>query len=63
MAVWAVAWVGSKPIASLADGTLAGLLGVRPTGVLLALPALAPALVLVLCPTFGRRLAIQRIRL
>lgn len=57
MAAWAVAWAGSKPIASFADGTLAGIIGVRPTGVLLALPALAPALVLVLCPAFGRRLA------
>jgi len=29
---------------------------VRGTGVLLALPALAPAAVLVLCPAFGRRI-------
>lgn len=54
MAAWAVAWAGSKPIASFADGTLAGLIGVRPTGILLALPALVPALVLILCPTFGK---------
>jgi hypothetical protein len=57
MAAWALAWAGSKPIASFADGTFAGIIGVRPTGILLALPALAPALVLVLCPAFGRRLA------
>jgi predicted MFS family arabinose efflux permease len=56
MAAWAVAWAGSKPIASFADGLLAGPLGVRATGLLLALPALAPALVLVLCPAFGRRI-------
>jgi hypothetical protein len=57
MAAWAVAWAGSKPIASLADGIFAtSPLGVRGTGLLLALPALAPALVLVLCPSLGRRL-------
>jgi predicted MFS family arabinose efflux permease len=46
MAAWAVAWAGSKPIASLADGSLAGLIGIRLTGFLLALPALVPALAL-----------------
>jgi MFS family permease len=50
MAAWAVAWAGSKPIASLADGSLAGLIGVRATGILLAAPALLPALVLILLP-------------
>ena len=57
MAGWAVAWAGSKPIASLADGTLAGLIGVRPTGMLLALPALLPAVVLICWPTMGKRIA------
>ena len=56
MAAWAVAWAGSKPIASFADGTLASLIGLRPTGILLALPALVPALVLVGYPEFGKRL-------
>jgi predicted MFS family arabinose efflux permease len=56
MAVWVIAWAGSKPIASLADGLLASRLGIHGTGILLALPALAPALVLVLWPTFGKRL-------
>jgi predicted MFS family arabinose efflux permease len=51
MAAWAVAWAGSKPIASLADGSLASLIGVRATGILLALPALLPALVLILLHT------------
>jgi MFS family permease len=54
MAAWAVAWAGSKPIASLVDGSLAGLIGVRTTGALLALPALMPALVLILLPTMER---------
>ena len=56
MAVWAIAWAGSKPIASLVDGSLAGLIGVRPTGILLALPALVPVLVLICCPAMGKRI-------
>src|SRR6185437_9338321 len=64
MAVWAIAWAGSKPLASLTDGLLAGGIGVtwggtrvkweglgmRWTGTLLALPALVPVLVLVALP-------------
>jgi hypothetical protein len=34
MAAWAVAWAGSKPIASLVDGSLADWIGVRATGAL-----------------------------
>lgn len=56
MAAWAVAWAGSKPIAALADGLLGSHLGLRGTGLLLALPALLPAVVLVLFPAFGKRL-------
>ena len=57
MAIWAVAWAGSKPVASLVDGVLATFIGawvagalplelpsVQTTGVLLAIPALIPAL-------------------
>jgi len=47
MAVWAIAWAGSKPLASLADGLLAGSVGLQRTGILLALPALVPVAVLV----------------
>jgi type II secretory pathway component PulK len=43
MALWAVAWAGSKPVASFADGWLASTLGVRWAGLLLATPALAVA--------------------
>ena len=60
MAVWAIAWAGSKPLASLSDGLLAGWIGVRWTGLLLALPALAPIAVLILLPDVGRRLAQSR---
>jgi predicted MFS family arabinose efflux permease len=57
MAVWAIAWAGSKPLASLMDGLLAGRIGIRATGVLLALPTLVPILVLVFLPILGHRLA------
>jgi predicted MFS family arabinose efflux permease len=46
MATWAIAWAGSKPLASLVDGTLATTIGVRWTGILLAAPTLIPILVL-----------------
>ncbi len=40
MALWAVAWAGTKPIASLADGLLASYLGIHAAAVVLAVPAL-----------------------
>ncbi len=50
MAVWAIAWAGSKPVASLSDGLLAGWIGIKWTGVLLAIPALVPLAVLLALP-------------
>ncbi len=55
MAVWAIAWAGSKPLASLLDGSLASLCGVRVTGMLLALPVLVPIAVVLLSPRLGYR--------
>jgi MFS family permease len=52
MAVWAIAWAGSKPIASLLDGTLGTLIGPQWTGLILAMPALVPVIMLVLLPDF-----------
>src|SRR5205823_13214676 len=43
MALWSVAFLGLRPIASLADGALAGTFGVRAAGVVLAAPALLGA--------------------
>jgi MFS family permease len=65
MAVWAIAWAGSKPLASLMDGSLPGTLGkwlpaaisIKTTGVLLATPALIPILILVFWPELGHWLA------
>jgi MFS family permease len=48
MALWGVAFLGLRPIASLADGAIASVAGVRAAGVILALPALAGAALLVL---------------
>ena len=43
MALWSVAFLGLRPIASLADGAIAGAFGVRAAGVALAVPALLGA--------------------
>jgi MFS family permease len=48
MALWGVAFLGLRPLASLADGAIASVAGVRAAGVILALPALAGAALLVL---------------
>ncbi len=44
MGLWALAWAGTKPIASLADGWLAGCVGVHWTAMLLAMPAFGVAI-------------------
>jgi MFS family permease len=54
MALWSVAFLGLRPIASFVDGVIAGAFGVRVAGVCLALPALAAAAVIVRLR--GRRL-------
>jgi len=43
MALWSVAFLGLRPIASLTDGAIAGAFGVRAAGVVLTAPALAGA--------------------
>jgi MFS family permease len=43
MALWSIAFLGLRPVASLVDGALAGAFGVRVAGVALAAPALAGA--------------------
>jgi MFS family permease len=48
MALWAVAFLGLRPVASLIDGGLASLFGVRVAGVVLTLPVLAAAAVLLI---------------
>ncbi|HET9118266.1 MAG TPA: hypothetical protein VFN75_09390, partial [Pseudonocardiaceae bacterium] len=53
MAVWAIAWAGSKPFASLIDGALGGCIGPQWTGLILAAPAFIPITVLVLLPKVG----------
>lgn len=53
MAVWAIAWAGSKPFASLIDGALGTQIGPQWTGLILALPALVPFLVIMVEPKLG----------
>jgi MFS family permease len=55
MALWGVAFLGLRPIASLADGAIAAVAGVRVAGVVLALPALAGAIALLLVGRDRRR--------
>jgi MFS family permease len=43
MALWSIAFLGTRPLASLLDGVIADVAGVRVAGVVLALPALAGA--------------------
>ena len=43
MALWSVAFLGLRPLASLADGGLAATIGVRGAGIVLAMPALGGA--------------------
>ncbi|HEY6963550.1 MAG TPA: MFS transporter [Gaiellaceae bacterium] len=45
MALWSIAFLGLRPVASLVDGAIAGAFGVRAAGVVLSLPALAGAAV------------------
>lgn len=52
MALWGVAFLGLRPVASLVDGAIAGAFGVRVAGVALALPALLAAAAIAL--TAGR---------
>jgi MFS family permease len=43
MALWSIAFLGLRPVASLTDGALAGAFGVRVAGVVLGVPALLGA--------------------
>jgi MFS family permease len=43
MALWSIAFLGLRPIASIIDGALASAFGVRVAGIVLAVPALAAA--------------------
>ena len=47
MALWSIAFLGLRPLASLVDGLVADLVSVRAAGVVLALPALVGAALLV----------------
>ena len=54
MALWAIAWAGTKPVASLADGWLAGHGGVIWAAVILGVPAAALGLAEIFLPAAGK---------
>jgi MFS family permease len=56
MALWSVAFLGLRPLASIVDGAIAGGFGVRVAGVCLAVPALALATAAADPRRFGRKL-------
>jgi MFS family permease len=71
MALWGVAFLGVRPFASLLDGAIAAVAGVRVAGVVLALPALAGAVLILgwprlrrvrarVAPSLGRRSTASR---
>ena len=55
MALWSIAFLGLRPVASLIDGAIASAFGVRTAGVVLALPAFVAALLLARLPLRLRR--------
>jgi hypothetical protein len=46
MALWSVAFLGTRPLASIVDGAIAGWAGVRVAACVLALPVLAAGTIL-----------------
>jgi MFS family permease len=50
MALWSIAFLGLRPVASLVDGAIASAFGVRVAGVALSVPALVAALLLTRLP-------------
>ena len=46
MALWSIAFLGLRPVASLVDGAIASAFGVRVAGVVLTVPALVAAVLL-----------------
>jgi predicted MFS family arabinose efflux permease len=54
-ALWAIAWAGTKPFASLLDGWLASHIGIVSTSIVLATPALTIALCELLLPEGAKR--------
>ena len=55
MALWSIAFLGLRPVASLVDGAIASAFGVRTAGVVLAMPAFVAAVLLARSPLRSRR--------
>ena len=54
MALWAVAWAGTKPLASITDGWLANHFGPFHAGIVLAAPAVTVALLEICLPKVAK---------
>ncbi len=59
MALWSICFLGTRPIASLIDGTLASLVGIHATAVIMALPAFSAAVGMLLLYRRQPRGAVQ----
>jgi predicted MFS family arabinose efflux permease len=62
MALWAIAWAGTKPLASLVDGWLASTLGILPAAILLVIPALLLGIFEICLPPGAKERIKQRAR-
>jgi hypothetical protein len=67
MALWSVAFLGARPVASLVDGAISSVAGVRVAAPILAIPVLVAASILMRSerrsahePSLARRLVDQR---
>jgi hypothetical protein len=55
MALWGIAFLGVRPLASLVDGAIASTAGVRTAGVVLSLPAIGVAVAIAAARARGQR--------
>ena len=62
MALWAIAWAGTKPLASLIDGWLASAFGILPAAAVLVVPALLLGLFEICLPSRRKKQIKQRAR-
>ena len=60
MALWAMAWAGSKSIAPLADGWLASSVGVHLAGQIVTLPAITLAIIEIFLPQSAKNIIKSR---
>lgn len=62
MALWGVAWLGTRPFASIIDGFIADHVGPQRAAIIMALPVFVAGCVVLLAPRFHRSRAARRAR-